>query len=157
MINRIKHFLQYDIRHGVTRVVAAWERARRGWSRWDINGPGLDRSVFPALGEQLLYYASVNQSWSDQDYPEFEDYQAAVRKAGRALVAMKSDIPVPPAYEEYLFGINFKDGKSMTFDKPETPQVKSEREWVQAEEDRIVREAQEALHWVADNAYGFWT
>jgi hypothetical protein len=73
-------------------VLFAWQRLTRGWD--DRSLWSLDWYVCRTLGAQLTQLADTTHGWPQSDeYPTFEDWQAALRTHGSALTeAANTDI-----------------------------------------------------------------
>ena len=76
----------------VRDVLFAWQRVVRGWD--DRSLWSLDWYICHTLGAQLTELAATTHGWPQSDeYPTFEDWQAALRTHGSALTeAANTDI-----------------------------------------------------------------
>ena len=157
----LKYFFD-DLRWKKNRLVAAYQRARYGWSKLDIHC-GWDSSVGKALGEQLVYFADNAIAWpSSPEYPEFEDWSNALRKNGQALVDHANGIELPKEVSEWYANNHFKfepieNSEFGTIVFPEeSVRIRKLIEEHMVAETKQYEKATEALHWIADNFGSLW-
>ena len=136
-------------------VRSHWQLARRGWADSDVWH--LDSVLCARLGAQLLYLADIAHGWPEAYAASLEDWQAALRANGQALL----DYHKQPGYAELLMkwqDLKFGGERDIlkqlaTPDAPESSKASAE---LRALEERLETEAQAALHWVADHLGGLW-
>lgn len=114
----------------VSAVDRRHQRAQRGWDHTALWS--LDDHLSKTLGAQLIALADIAHGWPQSDeYPTYEDWVAALRDNGNALLA----------YGDH-------------WDVCLIPGITSEE--IRAKEDELRDNAKKALHWVADNLGALW-
>ena len=133
-----------------------WQLLRRGWANSDIWG--LDNVLCRRLGAQLLYLADHDHGWPDQEFETPEEWSAALRENGQALL----DYTQKPGYTELLMkwhDLKFGSGKSdwiAQINAPDDEATAAASEEMMALEERYYEGGQNALHWVADHLGNLW-
>lgn len=110
------------------RIKYAFQRLTRGWD--DSSTWSLDYYLCKTLGAQLKHLAKTTHGWPQgEDFPEFEDWQKTLNHHGDVLLkyAAKDDI---------LF--------------------KEENSYDKALEEKIIKDAQKSLRWVAKYLPNLW-
>lgn len=116
------------LQSGINFVSHAVQRETRGWD--DTATWSLDYHLASTLGAQLKHLAATTHGWPQSEkFPTFENWQDALNVNGDKLIA----------YAE-KDNVVFASGGVHDF----------------AAEQAIIVEAQEALHWVADNLPALW-
>lgn len=125
-----RFFRNAPLTSGLGSARFATQRVARGWD--DKSLWSLDDHLCTTLGAQLTRLADVTHGWPEGDkYPEFEDWQAALRKHGAALSA-------------------YSTRWDIIIDDSLTPEGRRKKE------DKIVADAKRALRWVAENLQALW-
>ena len=151
-----------DIKYTKTKIVAAYERARFGWSKWDIHGPGFDGSVMPAIGHQLVYFADATIAWPGEvgSYPDIEQWRDELRKHGQALIDASEDPEMPQVLVDHYNLVDFVESENNSFFRmvfpEETPEVIQAKEEFHAEQLRRQNAAKEAFIWFSENYGSLW-
>lgn len=116
------------LQSGINLVRHAVQRETRGWD--DTATWSLDYHLASTLGAQLKHLAATTHGWPQSEkFPEFENWQDALNVNGDKLIA----------YAE-KDNVLLASGGVYDF----------------AAEEAVTLEAQEALHWVADNFPALW-
>lgn len=72
-------------------VVPAYERARFGFSRWDVIALGIDKTMLPALGEALVLLADHGHGYP-LSFDTYEEWANLLRLHGRSLQRLRMDV-----------------------------------------------------------------
>ena len=111
----------------IGRTKHAFQRLNRSWD--DTATWSLDHHLTLTLGNQLKHLAETTHGWPQSEkYPEFEDWQKALHKNGDYLLAYANKDDVVYTGEGYDMDA----------------------------EERVFKDAQKALRWVAVNLQGLW-
>ena len=138
-------------------VKNCWQLVRRGWV--DSDTWGLDHVLGKRLGAQLIHLADHVHGWPDQLFKTPEEWSAALRENGQALL----DYALQPGQTELTMKWHdLKFGKDRKGDW--LAKINSENDeateavWreLRALEERHYDEAQKAMHWVADHFGHLW-
>lgn len=112
------------------RIDSFLQRGKKGWSDSDLTN--MDTYLAEVIGSQLLHFADTTHGWpASEEYPDFTDWQNALRENGHKLLAYagretrEENTILPPS------------------------------EWLKAEDARY-QSAKEALEWVARNLPALW-
>lgn len=132
---KLERLIRLGLRRNFTDLLTAaqsvQQRARRGWD--DTSVWNLSHALPKTLGTQLLALAEEAHGWPEsEDFPTFEDWTAALRANGTALLA---------------YG---------TVDKELDAMPIHDLDAINAREAQRLAEAQAALHWVADHLPSLW-
>ena len=128
-ITPVYRFLKdYPIKSFLNKMRYAKQRLTRGWD--DTATWSLDHHLCLTLGTQLHHLADTTHGWPQSiEFPEFEDWQAALRTNGDILLAYANKDDVM-----------FSEGETYTLER----------------DNEYAVEAGEALRWVAANLNSLW-
>lgn len=113
---------------GLNSVRLAFQRLTRSWD--DSSTWSLDYHLTLTLGAQLKHLAETTHGWPESEkFPTFEDWQKALNVNG-----------------DFLLAYSTKDDIVFNTDKP----------YDKDREEQIIKDAQSALIWVADNLPALW-
>lgn len=122
-----RYLNNHPIKTLTNKIKHAHQRLTRSWD--DTATWSLDHHLTLTLGNQLKHLAETTHGWPQSEtYPQFEDWQKALHKNGNYLItyANKDDI------------------------------IFTETSYNQQAEEKIIKNAQKALRWVATNLPALW-
>lgn len=72
-------------------VIPAYERARFGFSRWDVIALGIDKTLLPNLGDAMVYLAGHGHG-HPLTFQTYEEWADLLRLHGQALQQLRVDV-----------------------------------------------------------------